>query len=429
MARSKEKLSVICFGYNGANNTGSEAKLLTTLADIKELLGNRLEALAVLTLNAKNQKRYLKDKHPDAEIIEVGPSIAIKNPGFIYRIYRKPFDLLFLSEGSTFIDHFSSLFIWAFLGAADFHKRRGNPVIAYSNDCGHLKPFNQKQLRKVLNKVDLILLRNPDAAERFKEYGVTRPIHVTADGAYLYPLPTLEYRKNVLKKLELDFEKRPIIGIAPKEFFWWPIKFKPFGPKEDLYIYPFYHSWQKGGKQSSQRYVEQSARHADWCVETFNADIAIISMEHMDFPPSKRIYDAMKHKDRARLVSSDEYVVDDIISVLAALKFLITTRYHACVLSSCSSVPMIAVSSDTRCEAVFRELGTMDLYVDYVKHPNPTPVVTNLDETLIEMTKVLAKREAELKKRIADAHVNFVKRAAQNKVILKKWLEETYPMP
>lgn len=429
MPKYKEKLSVVCFGYNGANNTGSEAKLLTTLSDIKEVLGNRIENLAVLTLNAKNQRRYLKDKHPDVEIIEVGPSTPFKNPGFIYRIYRKPFDLLFLSEGSTFIDHFSSLFLWAFLGAANFHKRRGNPVIAYANDCGHLKPFNQKLLKKVMNKVDLILLRNPDAAARFREYGVTRPIHVTADGAYNYPLPPLEYRKNLLKKLELEPEKRPVIGIAPKEFFWWPIKFKLFGPKEDLYMYPFYHSWQKGGKESSQRYVEQSARHADWCVETFNADIAIISMEHMDFPPSKRIYDLMKHKDRARLIASDEYVVDDIISVLSVLKFLITTRYHACVLSSCSAVPMIAVSSDTRCEAVFRELDIMDLYIDYVKHPKPVPNVPNLDEVLIEMTKILAKREDELKKRIADAHVKFVERANQNKIILKKWIEENYPMP
>jgi len=424
---ANEKLRVTCLGYNGANNTGSEAKLLTTIADIKDVIGERLEELTVLTLNAEWQRRYLKDKHPDVRIVEVSPSAPLKHPGSTFRMLLKPSDILFLSEGSTFIDHFSSIFIWAFLGAANFSKRKGKKVVCYANDCGHLKPFNQKLLRKVLNKVDLIMLRNPDAKERFQEYGVTKPITVTADGAYTYPLPPEEYRKGVFEKLELDPAKRPIIGLAPKEFFWWPIVLKPFGPKEDLYMYPFYHSWQPGGKESSQRYVEQSARHADWCVETYNADIAIISMEHMDYPPSKRIHETMKHKDRARLVPSDEFVVDDIMSVLASLKFLITTRYHATVLSSCSAVPMIAVSSDTRCEAVFRELDMMDLYIDYVKHPEPTPSVANLDETLIEMTKIMAEREDELKKRIADAHVNFVERAKQNKILLKQWFEETFP--
>ena len=222
---------------------------------------------------------------------------------------------------------------------------------------------------------------------------------------------------------------KPIIGIAPKEFFWWPISFRPFGPKEDLYVYPFYQTWQKGSRESSQRYVEQSARHADWCVETYDADIALISMEHMDFPPTKRIYDTMKHKDRAVLVSSDENIVDDIISVLSILKGLITTRYHAVVLSSCSAIPMISVSSDTRCEAVFRELDIMDLFIDYVKHPDPFPKVSDLDDRLIEMTRNMMSREKELKRRISDMHPKFVARAHQNVTLLTDWFAENFPAP
>jgi len=231
-----------------------------------------------------------------------------------------------------------------------------------------------------------------------------------------------------LKKIGLTGEK-PIIGIAPKEFFWWPIKFKPWGPKEDLYMYPFYHFWPKGGKESSRRYIEQSARHADWCVETYDADIALISMEHMDYIPTVAIREAMKHKDRAIMVSSDEYIVDDVISVLSALDALVTTRYHAVVLSSCSAIPMIAVSSDTRCEAVFRELDMMDLFIDYVSHPDPVPNVADLDERLIEMTRNLMERKDDLKKRIADAHPKFVERAHQNQVLFAKWSHENFPGP
>ena len=88
---------------------------------------------------------------------------------------------------------------------------------------------------------------------------------------------------------------------------------------------------------------------------------------------------------------------------------------------------MIAVSSDTRCEAVFRELEMMHLYIDYVEHPSPIPRIKDLDERLIEMTRTLMHQEASLKKRIAEKHPIFVERAHQNEVLLKKWFEESFP--
>jgi len=33
------KVNINLFGYNGVNNTGSEAKLITTIIDVKEMLG------------------------------------------------------------------------------------------------------------------------------------------------------------------------------------------------------------------------------------------------------------------------------------------------------------------------------------------------------------------------------------------------------
>jgi polysaccharide pyruvyl transferase WcaK-like protein len=163
-------------------------------------------------------------------------------------------------------------------------------------------------------------------------------------------------------------------------------------------------------------------------VEKLDCDIALISMEHMDLPPSQEIYNAMKHKDRARIVSSDEYDVDDIITVLSSLKFLVTTRYHACVLSSCSAIPTIAVSSDTRCETVFRELDMMDFFIDYVKHPDQTPKVEDIYKLLTGMTDQLLKREDELKDKIRKAHPVFVERASRNRRLFKEWLDGTFSL-
>jgi len=415
------KVVVNLFGYNGVNNTGSEAKLTTTIIDLKEMLGDRLGKIRVLTQNIANQRRYVPDMNID--MIEITPASAI----IPWKILQMKADLLLLSEGSTFIDHFSSVFLWMFCGAAMFAHLRGEGVVSYSNDCGHLKPLSQKILKNTLNKyVDLVMLRNPDAVARMKEYGVSKEIHLVADGAYLYPTPSRQYIENVWKKLNINPASRPVIGLCPKEFFWWPIKIKFVGKKEDLYNWPAYHSWTKEGRASSRKYVEETAKYADWCVEKFGADVCLISMEHMDLPPTKAIYDLMKHKDRARLVPSDDYVVDDIVAVLSALKFQATTRYHSTVLASKFGIPMISISSDTRCEAVFRELEMMDYFIDYVKHPEHTPKVENHYQQLVEMTEKLVANEVQLKNRILEADKRLVERAKKIRQIFMNWLEKEY---
>jgi polysaccharide pyruvyl transferase WcaK-like protein len=420
----KRKINFLLFGYNGVNNTGSEAKLLTTIADLKEVVGRdlgRLGKITIMTQSRKNQERYVTD--PEVTLLEVGP----KTLAWPWPLLRSRSDILVLSEGSTFIDHFSSIFLWMFCGAARVAKRRGQSVVSYANDCGHLLPRNQNFLRNTINNsVDLVMLRNPDAIARMSEYGVKKKLHLVADGAYMFPTPSREYIEGVWRRLNLEPDKRPVIGLCPKEFFWWPIRMKFIGSREDLYSWPAYHTWTKQGRDNSQTYVDQNARYADWCVERFDADIVIISMEHMDYPPSRRIFEAMKHKDRARVVASDEYKVDDIVAVLAPLKFQVTTRYHSTVLASAFGVPMIAVSSDTRLEAVFHELDAMDYFIDYVKHPNRYPEVENLYERLVEMTEALLRDEDAWRQKIKNAHQGFLERALKIRTIFKDWLTEEY---
>ena len=191
---------------------------------------------------------------------------------------------------------------------------------------------------------------------------------------------------------------------------------------------PFlYHTWQKGARECNRKYIEQNARYADWCVENLGAKVALIAMEHMDLPPTKEIYEGMEHKSEAKLISSDEYLVDDMISILSVLKVLVTTRYHAHVLSSHAGVPSIAVSSDTRLEAVFKELNMMEYYIEYVDHKHPVPPkVGDLYPSLVEMTRSLLKREKEIQTKILKGHDEFVRRSELNKTLFTEWFRRTY---
>jgi len=132
----------------------------------------------------------------------------------------------------------------------------------------------------------------------------------------------------------------------------------------------------------------------------------------------------MKHKDEARWIPSFQYNVDDIKSLLVESRFLITTRYHASVLSSSAGVPMIAISSDSRLEAVFRELNLMDFYIPVTVKPPQMP--ENLYELLVEKMNQLAEREQEIRERIKKQDKVFVERALQNRELFRQWVKQTF---
>ena len=67
------------------------------------------------------------------------------------------------------------------------------------------------------------------------------------------------------------------------------------------------------------------------------------------------------------LFLSSEYTAAELTGVLRNLSALITSRYHASVLSLEQKIPIIAVSMDERLDAIMKELK---LNHDYLHHVN-----------------------------------------------------------
>lgn len=80
--------SVLLVGYNGANNTGSEARLLTIIEELRTVLGHDVW-ITVPTLNAHNLRRYIAET-PTLRIAPV-PSLyffSLHHP--IHKKVKKP---------------------------------------------------------------------------------------------------------------------------------------------------------------------------------------------------------------------------------------------------------------------------------------------------------------------------------------------------
>ncbi|MCE7697534.1 MAG: polysaccharide pyruvyl transferase family protein, partial [Methanobacterium paludis] len=99
---------VLLVGYNGANNTGSEARLIAIIKDVRAVLGPEV-CITIPTLNEKNLRRYIKEE-ANLKIVSI-PSIFF----FALRKLVKEHDLVLLVEGSCYMDTWTSALLWAFL--------------------------------------------------------------------------------------------------------------------------------------------------------------------------------------------------------------------------------------------------------------------------------------------------------------------------
>ncbi len=403
----KDSPKVLLAGYNGANNTGSEARLLSIIEDVRSILGP--EALiTVPTLNEANLRRYLKED----EFLKIAPIASV----FFLDIRGlvKEHDVLLLVEGSCYMDTWTSALLWAFLWATRCAYTFKKPSIAYAVDVGHLSSFNRWLVKREASKTDLILTRTESAAEELKKIGVTAPIDVTADCAFTFK--TEKKDKNILKKSWPD-SNSGVVGLAPIDFYLWPVVMRPWGKKENLYKWPYYFSRSKDRIKGSKELSLKWAQKADRIIEKYGKMIALICMEEVDEPLARSIKGKIKSPEMVKIFSSREFNASQITNILRNLDLLVTSRYHAGVLSLEAQIPQIAVGHDTRLRGFYGELGLEDYLVDF----KSSEVWNKLEEKVDEL---IVNPEIQ-KEKLKNGFIEHLNRVSQNPEILRNFLQKS----
>ena len=402
----KNNPKVLLLGYNGANNTGSEARLLSIIEDVRSILGPKT-LITVPTLNEANLRRYLKED----EFLKIAPIASI----FFFDIRRlvKEHDILILVEGSCYMDTWTSALLWAFLWGTRCASNFKKPSLAYAVDVGHLSNFNRWLVKREASKTDLIVTRTGMAAKELKEIGVTAPIDVTADCAFTFK--TEEKDGNILKE-SWPGQDSSVVGLAPVDFYLWPVVMRPWGKKENQYKWPYYFSRSKDRIKKSEELALKWAQEADRIIEKHGKNVALICMEEVDEPLAKCIKERMKNPEMAKIYSSRNYNASEMTSILRSLELLVTSRYHAGVLSLEGEIPQIAIGHDTRLRGFYGELGLGDYLIDYMSSEIWDKLRQKVDE-LLENPGI----QQDLLKQGIIEHLN---RANKNPEILKNFLQK-----
>jgi polysaccharide pyruvyl transferase WcaK-like protein len=351
-------LRVLMLGYSGANNTGAEALLLADIEDVRAVLGPQA-VITIPSINPPNLRRYIKEAS-NLRIVSL-PTIFFST---LRRLVREN-DLIMLVEGSTYMDTWSSALLWAYLWTTRCAGAMGKPCLAYAVDAGQMKSaFNRRLMRREASKTSLIISRAAAAAERLRSFGVTAPLEVTADNAFNFrPDPA---DAGLLSRAWPEAGPN-VVGMALVDFYLWPVVMKPWGPQEDCYKWPYYFTRSPERTRATEALARSYAALADDMIACHGEAVALIGMEELDEVLLRKVHGFMAHPDRAHIFCSREYNASQMVSILRSLELLLTSRYHACVLSLAAKVPQIAIGHDLRLKTIYRELG---LFEDFFVEPN-----------------------------------------------------------
>ena len=398
---------VLLVGYNGANNTGSETRLLSIIDDVRAVLGPDAQ-ITVPTLNEKNLRRYLKE----------GPNLRIEPVPSIFffalkRLVRQS-DLVMLVEGSCYMDTWTTALLLAFTSATKYASAAGKATMAYAVDAGELSPTNQKRVRTEASKTDLIITRTGAASERLKALGVTAPLEVTADTAFTYEPEKAD--EGFLRR-SWPGTGKAVAGLSVVDFHLWPVVVRLFGKAEHCYRWPYYFSRTSERCRCSLELAGRWAAGADRIVEKHDLDIALLAMEELDTPLAQEVLRRMRHSGRARIFSSRDLGASKMTAVLRGLDILVTSRYHAGVLAMAKPVPMAALAHDPRLDGLFGELGMKsDLFVDHGE-PDAWARLSNIVDRLV------SDREAIIE-RLRAGNEAHVARARRNRTLLSEFCQK-----
>lgn len=336
--------TVMVLGSFSGNNAGDAAILMSLISDISEI--SPKTRFLVPTLRPSF---ITKNFSPSVQPIDIKPwKLSLKLLGLPVLFHIKKADIILITDAICFDVHLwnpldNNLFALATISwVAKLLKK---PVVFFNNGVG---PLNTKLGKKIMRYVgynaDLIILRDEDSKKLLHSIGVRKDITVKADSALNLQSSSDETIKKVLKENNIPQNKK-FIGIN---------------------VTKYADSWLKKGESTigKKRYQEIIANVSDALVKKFNIPILFIPTHPMDCPFTRDVYNLMKEKDNAYIISR-HYTPDKICGLLKLCEFMIGTRFHSTVLSSAMHTPFISIIYTPKNRSLMKQLGIEEYGIEF----------------------------------------------------------------
>ena len=322
------QLKILLVGYNGARNTGADVRVAAIAKQVKALFGADQVRLSALTLDPETLKGYFDD---DVNVI----TLSSVFPFQLYRICSQHHAAI-LCEGSTLKSTFANALTLFQCEAAGIMGAQGKPCIAYGSEVGQMDPFLVRAAKRMC-KDTYFIARTARSLQALRELGLRG--HRGTDAAWSYDRAIAPREADALLRQQGWDGKRPLLGIAVINPFCWPVR--PSLPKwirvgitgnhQGQYDKWFFFSDSPARREAYRRYLDQVAAGVRTFLDAHDFFPVIIGMERLDEKACRALRE--KLSGPSALFLSGTCSADILTGILHRLSSLVTSRYHAAVLS------------------------------------------------------------------------------------------------
>ncbi|MBN1210983.1 MAG: polysaccharide pyruvyl transferase family protein, partial [candidate division Zixibacteria bacterium] len=242
--------------------------------------------------------------------------------------------------GGLFYDHpDSNIYLLELLTRIKRAKKFDKKVVLFGVGFGPVYlEHSKKKLNDILNRVDLITVRDEESRKLVEELGIVKPdIHTTADFVYFLKSASDIQIDKILEKERIALSRRPLIGLC-------------------LCCYSNEHpAWKKS--------LVGFCRYA---LENLNADLLFIPMQtgggFDDRVSARAIIDELKNNERIFSIEG-QYSPQETMGLMARCNMILGERFHGVILSLNNRVPVFGLSYKPKVERLFKEIGHEDWFV------------------------------------------------------------------
>ena len=407
-----EKLKLLFAGYNGTRNTGSDVRVQEMLRQVRHVLGVKNVDFSVMTQNFDRTKGYFEGTR-QVHLPDVYPP-------FLFREVHANHGVV-ACEGSMFKSKFANALTTMMIGSLGLASAENKLSVAYGGDAGHMDDLLERMCARYTRE-SLVITRSLESQQLLSGLGV--PNELGADTAWTFEPHPRDYAQKVLREAGWD-EKTPILALCPIHPFVWPVS-----ASIAKYLASVTTGAYKGSQYRTVYFFESGAevdrkfRHyqngytsaTKVFLQKHRVFAILVAMERLDAVACREIAAEIPGTP---VFISDDYDMFQLVSILRACTYMVSSRYHGIVTCMPAGVVSAGVTMDERIRNLMRERGHQQLLLT-VDDPDLAPKLTEVMERLVVEADAI--RES-----LGRTVVNNLRTMARMAIFLEEEVRKTYP--
>jgi polysaccharide pyruvyl transferase WcaK-like protein len=407
-----EKLKLLFAGYNGTRNMGSDVRVEEMLRQLRHILGAGQVEFSVMTQSFERSAGYFEGTK-QVLLPQIYPSFLAQEVPRHHGVVA--------CEGSMFKSKFANALTTMMIGSLGIATAQNKLSVGYGAEAGHMDPLLAKMCARYC-KDSLIITRNLESRTLLRDLGV--PTELGTDTAWTFRPRPADYGRKVLHEVGWDGKARVLV-VCPINPFEWPVKASPGkliarkltgAYKDSHYRSVYFHNSGPEADRAYEKYLTAIANAVTAFRERRNVFVILVATERLDARPARKIAEKL---GGVPVLSSDDYDMYQLVSILRACHMMASSRYHGIVTSMPARVASAGITMDERIRNLMGERGHADLLMN-VDDADLEPRLLTALETLYTDGEAVAAG-------IAKTVVKNLKLMAQMGVYFEEEVQRRYP--